>query len=128
MFTETPFIRKKKRNEVIAKCFFGFMAAAMVIPLFLIVGYIVVQGPPAISWEFLTENPRGGGAKGSICADTVATFTRPLVSESLTMPVASPPNIKGSVIATAAALAAGEVVAGAIEVDGALYRCRRPSP
>ena len=42
MFTETPFIRKKRRHEIIAKCFIGGMAAAMVIPLFLIVGYIVV--------------------------------------------------------------------------------------
>ena len=32
MFTENAFIRKKKRNEVIARCFFGLMAAAMVIP------------------------------------------------------------------------------------------------
>jgi phosphate transport system permease protein len=74
MFTETPFIRKKKRNELIAKCFFGAMAAAMVIPLFLIVGYIVVKGAPAISWEFLTENPRSGGAKGGIWAAIVGTF------------------------------------------------------
>ena len=38
MFTETPFIRKKRRNELVAKVFFGAMAAAMVIPLFLIIG------------------------------------------------------------------------------------------
>ena len=74
MFTETPFIRKKQRNEIIAKCFFGGMAAAMVIPLFLIVGYIVVQGAPSISWEFITENPRSGGAKGGIWAAIVGTF------------------------------------------------------
>jgi phosphate transport system permease protein len=74
MFTETAFNRKKRRNELIAKGFFGFMAAAMVIPLFLIVGYIVVQGWPAISWEFLTENPRSGGAKGGIWAAIVGTF------------------------------------------------------
>lgn len=57
-----------------AKCFFGAMAAAMVIPLFLIIGYIVVKGAPAISWEFLTENPRGGGARGGIWAAIVGTF------------------------------------------------------
>jgi phosphate transport system permease protein len=74
MYTETPFIRKKRRNEWIAKWFFGAMAAAMVIPLFLIIGYIVVKGAPAISWEFLTENPRSGGAKGGIWAAIVGTF------------------------------------------------------
>ena len=74
MFTETAFNRKKRRNELVAKCFFGFMASAMVIPLFLIIGYIVVQGAPAISWEFLTENPRSGGAKGGIWAALVGTI------------------------------------------------------
>ena len=38
LFTETPFVRKKQRRERIAQCFFGGMAAAMVIPLILIVG------------------------------------------------------------------------------------------
>ena len=61
-FVETPFVRKKRRNEAIARLFFGLMAASMVIPLLMILGYIVVHGAPAISWEFLTQNPRGGGS------------------------------------------------------------------
>ena len=46
LFAETALVRKKYRRELIAKCFFGAMAAAMVIPLILIVTYIVVQGAP----------------------------------------------------------------------------------
>jgi phosphate transport system permease protein len=87
MFTETPFIRKKRRNEVIAKCFFGGMAAAMVIPLFLIIGYIVIQGAPSISWEFLTENPRSGGAKGGIWAAIVGTFYIVFFSLAFSAPI-----------------------------------------
>ena len=66
MFQETPFIRRKQRQETIAKVFFGGMAAAMIIPLCLIVGYVIVQGAPSLSWEFLTTNPRLGGVRGGL--------------------------------------------------------------
>lgn len=87
MFTETPLIRKKRRAELLAKFFFGAMAAAMVIPLFLIIGYIVVQGAPAISWEFLTENPRSGGAKGGIWAAIVGTIYIVFFSLAVSAPI-----------------------------------------
>ena len=87
MFTETPLIRKKRRNELIAKGFFGFMAAAMIIPLFLILGYLVVQGAPSISWEFLTENPRSGGAKGGIWAAIVGTLYIVFFSLAVSAPI-----------------------------------------
>ena len=74
MFTENAFIRKKKRNEVIARCFFGLMAAAMVIPLILILGYVIIQGAPSLSWEFLTTNPRLGGIRGGIWSALVGTI------------------------------------------------------
>ena len=74
MFTETPFVRKKRRAELIAKCFFGGMAAAMVIPLILIVGYVVIQGAPSLSWDFLTTNPRLGGIRGGIWSALVGTI------------------------------------------------------
>jgi len=87
MFAETPFIRKKQRSELMAKCFFGFMAASMVIPLFMIIGYIVVQGAPMISWEFITENPRSGGAKGGIWAAIVGTFYIVFFSLAVSAPI-----------------------------------------
>ena len=74
IFVETPFVRKKQRRELLARCFFGFMAAAMVIPLILIVGYVVVQGAPSLSWEFLTTNPRLGGIRGGIWSALVGTI------------------------------------------------------
>ncbi len=87
MFTETAFNRKKQRTELVAKVFFGFMAAAMVIPLFLIVGHIVIQGWPALSWEFLTENPRSGGAKGGIWAAIVGTIYIVFFSLAISAPI-----------------------------------------
>jgi phosphate transport system permease protein len=87
LFTETPFVRKKQRRERIAQCFFGGMAAAMVIPLILIVGYVVVQGAPSLSWEFLTTNPRLGGIRGGIWSALVGTIYIVTISLCVSAPI-----------------------------------------
>lgn len=87
LFTETPFVRKKQRNETVAKYFFGGMAAAMVIPLILIVGYVVVQGAPSLSWEFLTTNPRLGGIRGGIWSALVGTIYIVTISLCVSAPI-----------------------------------------
>jgi len=86
-FGETAFVRKKQRAEWIARGFFAFMAASMVVPLLLILGYIIVHGAPAISWEFLTENPRSGGAKGGIWAAIVGTIYIVALSLAVSAPI-----------------------------------------
>ena len=73
-FAETPFVRKKYRQELMAKCFFGAMAAAMIIPRLVIVGDIFVRAFPSFSWAFFTENPRMGGVKGGIWSAIVGTL------------------------------------------------------
>ena len=73
-FGETAFVRKKHRQQLIAKCFFGAMAAAMIIPLLVIVGDIFVRAFPSFSWAFFTENPRMGGVKGGIWPAIVGTL------------------------------------------------------
>ena len=73
-FTETRFTRKKKRSEIIAKCIFGSMALAMIIPLVLIVGYLVIKAAPLLSWDFLTTNPTSGMRKGGIWSALLGTI------------------------------------------------------
>ena len=87
MFTETPFVRKKQRTELVAQCFFGGMAAAMVIPLILIIGYVVMQGAPSLSWEFLTTNPRLGGIRGGIWSALVGTIYIVAISLLVSAPI-----------------------------------------
>jgi phosphate transport system permease protein len=87
LFTETPFVRKKQRGELIAKCFFGAMTAAMVIPLILIVAYVIVQGAPSLSWEFLTTNPRMGGIRGGIWSALVGTIYIVTISLCVSAPI-----------------------------------------
>jgi phosphate transport system permease protein len=50
------------------------MALATALPILLVVAYIVWQGAPAISWEFLTGFPRDGMRAGGILPAIVGTF------------------------------------------------------
>ncbi len=45
-----------------------------VLPIILILGYIIIQGGPAISWEFITAMPYGGMRSGGILPAIVGTF------------------------------------------------------
>jgi phosphate transport system permease protein len=50
------------------------MAVATVTPIIMIIGYIIVQGAPAISLEFLTAFPRDGMRDGGILPAIIGTF------------------------------------------------------
>jgi len=50
------------------------IALFTVIPIVGVVVYILLQGSPAISWEFLTEVPRSGMREGGILPAIVGTF------------------------------------------------------
>ncbi len=50
------------------------LAYLTVLPIILVIAYIVYQGLPAISWEFLTGFPREGMRAGGIWPAIVGTF------------------------------------------------------
>ena len=50
------------------------MAIATVIPIVAVVVYILIQGLPAISWDFLTDFPREGMREGGILPAIVGTI------------------------------------------------------
>ena len=49
-------------------------AIAVIIPIFYIIGYVIVQGAGAISWTFLTEMPRDGMKAGGLLPAIVGTL------------------------------------------------------
>lgn len=49
-------------------------AISVVIPLAFVIGYIVVQGIGALSWEFISAMPRGGMREGGILPALVGTL------------------------------------------------------
>ncbi len=86
-FAETPFTRKKHRQEKLAQGIFAVMVACIVIPLFLIVGYLVKEGASLISWSFLTTNPTGGMRAGGIWSALLGTFWLVGVSLCISAPI-----------------------------------------
>ena len=86
-FAETRFTHKKRRDEKIARGIFAVMVACIVIPLFLIVGYLIKEGAPLISWDFLTTNPTGGMRKGGIWSALLGTFWLVGVSLLISAPI-----------------------------------------
>ena len=65
-------IKKSKANflEILIKK----MTLVAVVPVFLIIGYIIYTGIPAISWEFLSEMPTDGMRSGGIFPAIVGTL------------------------------------------------------
>ena len=65
-------IKKSKANflEILIK----IMTLVAVVPVFLIIGYIIYTGIPAISWEFLREMPTDGMRSGGIFPAIVGTL------------------------------------------------------
>ena len=86
-FAETPFTRKKQRREKIARAIIAVMVACIVIPLFIIVGYIIKEGASLISWDFLTTNPTNGMRKGGIWSALLGTFWLVGVSLCISAPI-----------------------------------------
>jgi phosphate transport system permease protein len=73
-FAKTPHVVRKERTEALAKAVFGLMAAAMILPLVLIVGYLVVRAWPSLGWEFLVDVPKSGMRDGGIWPAFVGTL------------------------------------------------------
>ena len=86
-FGETPFTRKKQRTEKIARAVFAVMVACIVIPLFIIVGYLIKEGASLISWDFLTTNPTNGMRKGGIWSALLGTFCLVGISLLVSAPI-----------------------------------------
>ena len=61
--------------------------AVTVIPILAVVVYIILQGAPAISWEFLSGYPRDGMRQGGILPAIVGTFYLTLGTALFSVPL-----------------------------------------
>lgn len=73
-FGRTKEVARKERTEAVARVVFASMAAAMVVPLLLIVGYLVWLAWPSLGWSFLVDVPRRGMTEGGIWPAFVGTL------------------------------------------------------
>jgi len=86
-FSETPLVRRKLRQESIAKWIFAAMSAAMIIPLVLIVGYLIQRAWPSLSVSFLIDVPARGMRDGGIWPALVGTIYLVVLSLAVSAPV-----------------------------------------
>lgn len=64
----------KKNGEKIFENIIKAIGIISILPVFLIIGYIIYKGIPAISCEFLTEMPRNGMREGGIFPAIIGTI------------------------------------------------------
>jgi phosphate transport system permease protein len=88
MTTETtPSSAKRRLIQRLGFSLITFVAFLTVVPILLIVGYIVVQGLPAISVEFLTGFPSDGMRAGGIFPAIVGTILLTLGTALFAVPL-----------------------------------------
>lgn len=87
MFQATSFTQRKHRSEWLAKAILLLMTLCLVIPLVLIVGYLVVQAAPILSWDFLTSNPIRGMRAGGIWSPLLGTLYLVVLSLIIATPI-----------------------------------------
>ena len=86
-FTATDHVRKKLRAETLAKCIFFAMAGAMIIPLLMIIGYLLVKAAPALSIDFILDPPLKGMREGGVWSALVGTLYLVGISLAVSAPI-----------------------------------------
>jgi phosphate transport system permease protein len=65
----------------------AFVSLLVVVPILLVIGAIIAEGAPAISWEFLTGMPRDGMKAGGILPAIVGTLLLTLGTGLVAIPM-----------------------------------------
>src|SRR5258706_1451229 len=86
MFAPSDVERAKLRREGVARSIFLIMALALVIPVILVLGDLLIKAWPALSWGFLTTNPQNRMTAVGILVALVGTFCLVLLSRPVRLP------------------------------------------
>jgi phosphate transport system permease protein len=92
-FVKTSHGRRKEAQQAAAKWGFFAMAIVMIIPLLAIVGYLVGEAAPSLSWKFLVELPKNGMREGGIWPALLGT----LYLVGLSLAVAAPIGVLAAI-------------------------------
>ena len=87
MFEAGPGVLRRLRHERIANVALGAVTLCIVLPLFAILGYLVVKGWPSLSIGFLVEPPRDMQTAGGIWPALIGTVYLVGVSLAVAAPV-----------------------------------------
>ncbi|MBN1138876.1 MAG: phosphate ABC transporter permease PstA [Anaerolineae bacterium] len=78
----------RQTSQKIAFAALTALAVIVVAPIVLVLGYIVVQGIGAVSWEFLTAFPRSGMREGGILPAVIGTVVLTFGTAIVSIPIA----------------------------------------
>ena len=87
MFEATVLNQRSYRNQTLVKFGFLMMTVALVVPVLLVLGLLVIRGGPALSWEFLFTAPTNGMTAGGILPALVGTIWLVLVGLLASVPI-----------------------------------------
>ena len=79
--------RKLGRGAACGRSILGALTIGLVVPLLAILGLLVVKAWPALSWQFLTQNPQNYMTAGGIWAPLVGTFYLVFISLAVAAPI-----------------------------------------
>jgi len=87
LFTASPLTRRKLKTEQWVKAGLALMTLTILVPLLLVLGYLLVEAWPALSWDFLTDVPRRGMRDGGLWPALVGTVYTVVFSLAAAAPV-----------------------------------------
>jgi phosphate transport system permease protein len=64
---------KRQTTQKLAVILITAVAAIVIIPIFFVIAFIIIQGLPTISWEFITQPPENGMTEGGIAPALLGT-------------------------------------------------------
>jgi phosphate transport system permease protein len=87
LFVRNREVARKELAEKVAQAVFGFMAAALVVPLLAILGYLAWKAAPSLNWEFIVDVPKKGMTEGGIWPAFVGTLYLVFLSLAVSAPI-----------------------------------------
>ncbi len=87
MFGASGLQRAKRLKETLAQLVFLLMTLALVLPLVAVLAYLLIRAWPALSWDFVWQNPKDYMTAGGIWAPLVGTFFLVLGSLAVAAPI-----------------------------------------
>jgi len=87
VFSANPHEKRKQRTEFVVRGLLLLITVALVLPLLGILAHLLVRAWPALSLEFVLENPREYMTAGGIWAPLVGTFILVAVSLLIAAPL-----------------------------------------
>ena len=87
MFSATALNKKNERTQAWIGRVMGAMTVALITPVVIVLGMLIVRGYPAISWAFLTEDPINGMTAGGIFPALFGTICIVIVALIASVPV-----------------------------------------